>query len=219
MIDIEVFIKDSKSTILQDNNMQPWEIVDNLESILSQYIRRLGSDYKIENNIAIHKSATIEEGVILKGSIIVSENCFISSNAYLRGPIFLSKSVRIGPNSEIKQSVIFDNTAIAHLNYIGNSIIGQNTNFEAGSICANHYNERQEKRIFVKYNNQLIDTRTEKFGSLVGDNCKIGANAVLSPGTILAKDSVVKRLELIEQVKWQEKPDEQHVLKKLRVDA
>jgi UDP-N-acetylglucosamine diphosphorylase / glucose-1-phosphate thymidylyltransferase / UDP-N-acetylgalactosamine diphosphorylase / glucosamine-1-phosphate N-acetyltransferase / galactosamine-1-phosphate N-acetyltransferase len=201
MIDIEVFIENIKSTILHDINMQPWEVVDNLESILSQHLWKLSADYKIENNIAIHKSATIEEGVILKGIIIVSENCFIGANAYLRGPIFLSKSVRIGPNSEIKQSVIFDNSAIAHLNYIGNSIIGQNTNFEAGSICANHYNEKQEKRIFVKYNNQLIDTKIEKFGSLVGDNCKIGANAVLSPGTILEKDSIVKRLELIEQKK------------------
>ncbi|GET28687.1 DapH/DapD/GlmU-related protein [Prolixibacter sp. SD074] len=201
MIDIEFFIENFKSTILQDINMQPWEVVENLQHILSQHLRKLSADYKIENNIAIHKSATIEKGVVLKGIIIVSENCFIGANAYLRGPIFLSKSVRIGPSSEIKQSIIFDNSAIAHFNYIGNSIIGQNTNFEAGSICANHYNERQEKRIFVKQNNQLIDTKIEKFGSLVGDNSKIGANAVLSPGTILEKNSVVKRLELIEQIK------------------
>jgi tetrahydrodipicolinate N-succinyltransferase len=32
-----------------------------------------------------------------------------------------------------------------------------------------------------------------KFGSLVGDRTKIGANAVLSPGTILEPDSIVKR--------------------------
>jgi hypothetical protein len=42
-------------------------------------------------------------------------------------------------------------------------------------------------------------TDVEKFGALVGDGSKIGANAVLSPGTILAPDTVVKRLELIEQ--------------------
>ncbi|MFH7031624.1 hypothetical protein [Flavobacterium aquidurense] len=34
----------------------------------------------------------------------------------------------------------------------------------------------------------------------MGDNSRIGANAVLSPGTILTKNSIVKRLELIEQV-------------------
>lgn len=201
MIDIKQFIESSKLTFLQDNNLQPWEIVDNLDNVLLQNIKTLGSDYKIENNIAVHKTATIEQGVTLKGTIIISENCFIGAHAYLRGPIFLSNSVTIGPGSEIKQSIVFDRTAVAHFNYIGNSIIGQDINFEAGSLCANHYNERQDKRIFVKHNDQLIDTQTNKFGSLVGDNSKIGANAVLSPGTILEKNTIVKRLELIEQVK------------------
>ena len=107
---------------------------------------------------------------------------------------------KIGCVSEIKQSVIFDYSAIAHFNYIGNSILGQHINFEADSLFANHYNERHDKHIFIKHNNQLIDTKTKKFGSLIGDNSKIGANAVLSPGTILEKSSIVKRLELIEQV-------------------
>lgn len=201
MINIEDYIENIKTKFPEIGNSQPWEFIDNLEGQLLQIIKSLDHNYKIENNIAIHKTATIELGVILKGTIIISENCFVGANAYFRGPIFLSKSVKVGPSSEIKQSVIFDNSAIAHFNYIGNSIIGQNINFEAGSICANHYNERQDKNIFVTQNGNLIDTKTEKFGSLVGDNSKIGANAVLSPGTILEKCSIVKRLELIEQTK------------------
>jgi NDP-sugar pyrophosphorylase family protein len=201
MIDFDFYISNLKSTFLQDNVLQPWELIDNLENKLFQQLKTLNNEYKIENNIAIHKTAIIEQGVILKGTIIISENCFIGANAYLRGPIFLSKLVKVGPSSEIKQSIIFDNSAIAHFNYIGNSIIGQEVNFEAGSICANHFNERKDKKIFVKHNGKLIDTKTEKFGSLVGDNSKIGANAVLTPGTILEKDSIVKRLELIEQIK------------------
>ena len=201
MIDIKKYVENIKVKFLQIDNFQPWEIIDNLEDLLLQITKTLDHNYKIENNIAIHKTAIIEQGVILKGTIIISENCFVGANAYLRGPIFLSKTVKIGPSSEIKQSIIFDNSAIAHFNYIGNSIIGQNINFEAGSICANHYNERQDKNIFVTQNGNVIDTKTEKFGSLVGDNSKIGANAVLSPGTILEKNSIVKRLELIEQIK------------------
>jgi NDP-sugar pyrophosphorylase family protein len=100
----------------------------------------------------------------------------------------------------VKTSIIFENSAIAHFNYIGDSIIGKNVNFEAGSITANHYNERNNKRILVKIKTKIIDTNIEKFGALVGDDCKIGANAVLSPGTILEKKSIVKRLELIEQI-------------------
>lgn len=201
MIEIKNYIENIRTKFPKVDSLQSWEIIDNLEEILVEIIKTLDNNYTIENNIAIHKSVIVEQGVVFKGSIIISENCFVGANAYLRGPIFMGSSVKIGPGSEIKQSVIFDNSAIAHFNYIGNSIIGENINFEAGSICANHFNERSDKRIFINHNNQIIDTKTEKFGSLVGDNSKIGANAVLSPGTILEKNSIVKRLELIEQVK------------------
>ena len=201
MIDLNQYIENPKVAIWQANYWQPWEIIDNLENIVLQYLKTIGSDYKVKDRIAIHKTATIEPGVTLKGPLVIGKNSFIGAHAYLRGPIFLGNSVKIGPGSEIKQSIILDRTAIAHFNYIGNSILGQNINFEAGSICANHYNERQDKQIYVKHEHVIIDTKTEKFGALVGDHSKIGANAVLSPGTILEKNSVVKRLELIEQIK------------------
>ncbi len=66
------------------------------------------------------------------------ENCHMGANTYFREGVFLDTSVKIGPSSEIKSSIICPGTAIAHLNYVGNRIIGQNVNFEAGSIAANH---------------------------------------------------------------------------------
>ena len=202
MIVIENYIENINDKFPQIKNLQPWEIIDKLEEILLQIIKGLDSNYKIENNIAIHNKAIIEQGAIMKGTIVIAENCFVGANAYLRGPIYLGSAVKVGPSSEIKQSILLDNTAIAHFNYIGNSIIGKNINFEAGSICANHLNERPDETIFITLNNLRIDTKVKKFGALVGDNSKIGANAVLSPGTILQKESIVKRLELIEQTKY-----------------
>jgi NDP-sugar pyrophosphorylase family protein len=181
--------------------LQPWEIINNLDDLLKEKFSSLNDEYEISGDVAIHKTATIEQNVIFKGRIIIGENSFIGANAYLRGPIFIGKDVKIGPGCEIKQSIIFNETAVAHFNYIGNSMIGNRINFEAGSICANHYNERKDKEISVLFNHEIIKTSTHKFGSLVGDDSRIGANAVLSPGTILSKASIVKRLELIEQVK------------------
>ncbi|WP_158855933.1 DapH/DapD/GlmU-related protein [Lunatibacter salilacus] len=201
MMTIDRYVQGFPDIFLQEASLHPWEITDTLEEIIFRKLGELGEDYNIENKVAIHKTAIIEQGVALKGSIIISENCFIGANAYLRGPIFLGSSVKIGPSSEIKQSIVFSHSAIAHFNYVGNSILGSQVNLEAGSICANHYNERQDKRIFVSLGGIVIDTKTEKFGSIIGDNSRVGANAVLSPGTILEKNSVVKRLELIEQVK------------------
>ena len=179
----------------------PWLIIQNLESIIFEKIKLLSDDFEINNGIAIHKTAIVEKNAILKAPLIIEENCFVAANACLRNGVFLSKNVKIGMGVEIKSSIILNNSAIAHFNFIGDSIIGENVNFEAGSITANHFNERENKEIFVKIDDNIINTKVVKFGSLVGDFSKIGANSVLSPGTILKKNSVVKRLELIEQIK------------------
>ena len=199
MIDIHQFIKNFSSVFLLEEDLLPCEITKKISSILEKKISQLSNNYKITNGIAIHNTAIIEQGVILKAPIIISANCFVGANVYLRGGVFLDGGVTVGPGCEIKSSFIFSNTTIAHFNFIGDSIIGSKVNFEAGAHTANHYNERTDKRISVFFNSKIIETNTEKFGALVGDNSKIGANAVLSPGTILPQNSIVKRLELVEQ--------------------
>jgi NDP-sugar pyrophosphorylase family protein len=181
---------------------QPWEFVQNIAAIITRKISSLDSGYYIDDGIAIHHTAVIERNVILKSPVIIGPNCFVGANAYLRGGVWLMDGVRIGAGCEIKSSVIFNNSAIAHFNFVGDSIIGNDVNFEAGSVTANHYNERNDKRISVKYNEEIIETNAEKFGALVGDQSTIGANAVLSPGTILLRGFNVRRLELIEQIKF-----------------
>ncbi len=199
MISVNEFM-DGFTDLFGEQKLQPWEIISNLSSILADKILSLNDAYEINNGIAIHKTAVIEANVILKPPVIIGPKCFIGANAYIRGGVWLMDHVAVGTGCEIKSAVIFPNSAIAHFNFIGDSIIGRNVNFEAGSITANHYNERKDKRIYVSYNGQIIETKTQKFGALVGDHSKIGSNAVLSPGTLLSKGSIVKRLELIEQV-------------------
>ncbi|WP_370455742.1 hypothetical protein [Imperialibacter sp. EC-SDR9] len=124
----------------------------------------------------------------------------MGAHAYLRGGVVLGQGVTIGPGCEVKSSIVFDHSSLAHFNFVGDSIVGSNVNFEAGAVIANHYNERQDKQIRVLHQGGVVETGSTKFGALVGDNCKVGANAVLSPGTVLDKNEVVKRLELVEQV-------------------
>jgi UDP-N-acetylglucosamine diphosphorylase / glucose-1-phosphate thymidylyltransferase / UDP-N-acetylgalactosamine diphosphorylase / glucosamine-1-phosphate N-acetyltransferase / galactosamine-1-phosphate N-acetyltransferase len=180
---------------------KPWEITQHLEKIIRDKLKTLSTDFIIQNEIAIHKNAKIEEHVILKGPIIISADCFLAAHAYLRGGVFLADNVVIGPGCEVKSSIILNKSNLAHFNFVGDSIVGSFVNLEAGSIIANHYNERKDKTISVLIDGKIIPTSTTKFGGLIGDHTKIGANAVLSPGTILPPNSIVKRLELVDQCK------------------
>jgi UDP-N-acetylglucosamine diphosphorylase / glucose-1-phosphate thymidylyltransferase / UDP-N-acetylgalactosamine diphosphorylase / glucosamine-1-phosphate N-acetyltransferase / galactosamine-1-phosphate N-acetyltransferase len=176
-----------------------WSLPASLSQILLLRIREYHDDFTIVDTVAVHRTARIENGAIIKGPAIISENCFVGAHAYLRGGVFLGPGVTIGPSCEIKSSVLCQHTAIAHFNFVGDSIIGASVNIEAGAIIANHHNDRADKSIFMQIDSLKIDTGVEKFGAIVGDECKIGANAVLCPGTLLRPKTIVKRLQLVEQ--------------------
>ena len=154
-----------------------------------------------QETIFIHPTSVVEEGVVLKGHVYIGPNCFVGAHAYLRGGVYLMGNNSIGPGCEIKSSIIFPYTNLAHFNFVGDSIVGSNVNFEAGSVVANHYNERTDKEITVVVDGKEIKTGSNKFGALIGDGCKIGANAVLSPGTVLEKNTIVNRQELVDMTK------------------
>ena len=199
MLPIKEFIPSFYEHFPSLKDQEPWQITADLSSIVSSLITQLDSNFIIKEDVAIHKTAVVEEGAVVKGPAIIGANCFVGAHAYLRGGVVLGSNVRIGTGCEIKASIIMSDSAIAHFNFIGDSIIGSHVNFEAGSITANHFNERTDKNIVVVYQGASCDTGCNKFGALVGDSSKVGANAVLSPGTILSPGSIVKRLELVEQ--------------------
>lgn len=191
------YIQSFEKSLPSLSQFTPWEITSRCTEIVSDMISTLGADYKIQDGVAIHYTARIEPHVIIKAPAIIGPDCFIASHAYLRNGVFLIGNNSVGPGCEVKSSIIFPNTNLAHFNFIGDSVIGSSVNFEAGAVIANHYNERKDKSIQIKVGTEMILTGVEKFGALVGDGCKIGANSVLSPGTVLEKDFVVARLQLI----------------------
>jgi NDP-sugar pyrophosphorylase family protein len=197
---IDDYISNFSAAFPEHKMALPWLVTKNLTNILSEKITSLNNDYLIQNGAAIHKTAIVEEGAILKAPLIIGKNCWVGAHAYLRDGVYLGENTRVGPGCEVKSTIMMANSAVAHFNFVGDSIIGSFVNFEAGSVIANHYNEREDKQISVLVNNELVSTYTEKFGALVGDYAKIGANAVLSPGTMLPKNAVVKRLELVQQL-------------------
>ena len=178
----------------------PWQITEHAADLVRTALPWLGSEYRIEGELAVHRTATLEEGVIVRGPVIVAAHARVAPHAILRDGVFVGARSSVGPSAEVKASFVFSGSALAHLNYVGNSIIGSGVNIEAGAVIANHFNERDDKTIRVRWNGTVVTTGVNKFGALVGDRARIGANAVTTPGTILEPGSIVRRLELVDQL-------------------
>jgi NDP-sugar pyrophosphorylase family protein len=179
----------------------PWEAVGQIETIVHDLIKQLpGEEYKISDDVAVHLSARIDPTATIKGPAILGKNCLIGPYTFLRGGVYVGENSIVGFCSEVKTSLIFADSAITHLNYVADTIIGSGVNLEAGVVLLNYFNERSNKKIPVKVGEKVIQTDTEKFGALIGDGCMLGGNAALTPGTILEPRTIVKRLELVEQI-------------------
>lgn len=176
----------------------PWELTQNAEAIVRRLIGALAPDYRLIDGVALHGSATIETGAILKGPAIIGPDCYIAANAYVRGGCWLGARVTLGPSSELKSSFLFDGAKLAHLNFVGDSVLGADVNVEAGAMIANYRNERADKRIRIRTENGEIDTGVDKFGALIGDHARIGANAVVAPGALIPRGAIVPRLGLVD---------------------
>lgn len=193
------FIEPWRTSSFADNDQAPWHFVGNIEELLRQQIADLDSSYRRVDEVAVHRTARIEAGAVVKGPAIIGPNCFIAAGAYLRGGVYLEGDCIIGPSSELKTSVMFAGSKLAHMNFVGDSIIGAAVNIEAGAIIANYRNELESRNIRIGYRGQVINTGVGKFGALVGDRSRIGANAVIAPGALLERGSIVGRLQLIDQ--------------------
>jgi UDP-N-acetylglucosamine diphosphorylase/glucosamine-1-phosphate N-acetyltransferase len=140
----------------------------------------------------------VEEGASISGPVHVSEGTRVRSGAYMEGPVIIGKGSDIGPNCyirpatsigagvrignacEVKNSIVMDGTHIAHLSYVGDSIIGENCNLGAGTITANIRFDKQPIRVNIE--NKRIDSGRRKLGAFIGDGAQTGINVNLMPG-------------------------------------
>jgi len=75
------------------------------------------------------------------------------------------------------------------MNYIGDCIIGEGCTFGANTMFANW--RFDEKNISVRIEGKSIDSGLDKFGAVVGNNCKTGINVSIMPGVKIGPNSVV----------------------------
>lgn len=127
-----------------------------------------------ENCIIGHNSrivnSTIADGVDIQISTIldsfVDENTHVGPYAYLRPNSHIGKNVKVGDFVEVKNSVMKDGAKASHLTYIGDAEVGKNVNLGCGTV-------------FVNYDG------TNKYRTVVEDNCFIGCNSnLVSPVTV-----------------------------------
>lgn len=182
----------------------PWHLLEANEFLL----KKLAASKKLVQG-------TVEKGATLKGAVSVGKGTVIRAGSYIEGPVVIGDSCIIGPNChirpctsignkcvfgnavEIKNSIIFDDSCAKHLAFIGDSILGEDVNIGGGTVTASWRHDNQPVQSMVK--GALVSTGRRKFGTVIGDSCRIGANTTILPGRKLWPGKTTRPGEVVEK--------------------
>ncbi len=129
----------------------------------------LKGNTKIGRRCDIGPNTVIENTVIGEGcrlnavqayNSVIEDNVKIGPFVHIRPDSHIKSGVKIGDFVEIKNSVIGEQTSVAHLTYVGDSDVGKKVNFGCGTVTVNY--------------DGVSKQRCE-----IGDSCFIGCNTNL----------------------------------------
>ncbi|MFB6151308.1 MAG: bifunctional sugar-1-phosphate nucleotidylyltransferase/acetyltransferase [Haloarculaceae archaeon] len=167
---------------------RPWELLEANEWKLGELDRRIDGevhpDADLRGTVVVESGATVDAGVVVEGPALVREGAELGPNAYVRGATLLGEDAHVGNGVEIKNSVVMAGTNVPHLSYVGDSVLGTDVNFGAGTKVANLRHDGADVRFTVK--GERVSTGRRKFGVVAGPGAKTGINASLDAGVRLS---------------------------------
>ncbi|QCC51795.1 bifunctional sugar-1-phosphate nucleotidylyltransferase/acetyltransferase [Halapricum salinum] len=167
---------------------RPWELLEANEWKLGDLDRRIdgevSDDADLRGTVVVEEGATVEPGVVIEGPALVRSSATLGPNAYVRGATLLGEDTHVGQSVELKNTVVMADSNVPHLSYVGDSVLGRDVNFGAGTNVANLRHDGGDVRLTVK--GDRVSTGRRKFGVVVGDGVKTGINTSLNAGVTLS---------------------------------
>lgn len=169
-----------------------WEPLSKINEYLDEKIVKpnikinkaeVGEYFSIKGNYYIDEGTKIGANVCIEGPVIIGKNVQIQSGALIRPGTIIGDNAVVGHGSEIKHAILQNKAKVASLAFVGDSILGKSARIGSGVILANR--RFDQKNIEIKLQGKKYDTGSDFFGSIIGDNSRMGANSVGLPGTCI----------------------------------
>lgn len=164
-------------------HIAPDVVVGKGSLVVAEGAKVLGGYVDVSNgDVYLGPRTTVEPGAALKGPAIFGADCQIRSGAYIRGDVVAGDNISV--RGELKNALILDHAEICHTSYVGDSVLGFKAHLAAHAVTANLPLLAPAIKI------QGAESR-RKFGAIIGDHAQLGAAAVTSPASFLAKNTHV----------------------------
>ncbi|OHE70591.1 MAG: UDP-N-acetylglucosamine diphosphorylase [Verrucomicrobia bacterium GWC2_42_7] len=163
--------------------------LENFDFSAQDSLKDIPPGVSINGKVYIHPTVNLPPFAAINGPAYIGAHTEIRPGCYIRGNVIVGEGCILGNSCEYKNCLLMDHVETPHYNYVGDSILGSRSHLGAGVILANLRLDRAEVK--VKTASGLVSTGLRKFGAILGERAEVGCNAVIQPGSILGRHSVV----------------------------
>lgn len=173
----------------------PWHILPLLDYLLGTTVTKR----------KIHRTATVHKTAVIDGPVFIDEGAEVFAHATIRGPAYIGKRAIVANNALVRGASIGDDSIVGfstevkasalqshvwtHMSYIGDSVIGKNVSFGAGAVTGNL--RLDEGEIHSHHGETKLPTGLSKFGTVIGEGCRIGIHTGINPGVKIGAGTFV----------------------------
>jgi UDP-N-acetylglucosamine diphosphorylase/glucosamine-1-phosphate N-acetyltransferase len=174
----------------------PWDILAANRMVMDTWeeahISRhavIDGNVTLSGPVRIERGSVIKAGAVLAGPCYIGRNCYVGNNVLVRSYSSLGPASSIGYGVELKNCVLFGNSKVGRLSFVGDSVIGENVDIGSGTMTINENMDRSS--VVVDVRGEPLDSGLVKLGAFMGDDVKVGAGNTLSAGTVLVAGTSV----------------------------
>jgi bifunctional UDP-N-acetylglucosamine pyrophosphorylase / glucosamine-1-phosphate N-acetyltransferase len=170
----ETCVIDSAVTVGPDTIIEPYvQILGNT---------RIGSDSRIRSYSVIQNSQLGDNVLVRNGCILdtaeVANNAILGPYAHLRPESRIGESAHVGNFVETKKAILGKGSKANHLNYLGDTVIGEGVNIGAGAITCNYDGVHKHLTIIGD-------------GAFIGSDSTLVAPVTMGAGAYIAAGSTI----------------------------
>ena len=178
------------------------------ETIFLSKDTKIGKKVTIEPYVVIGKKVRIGDNVIIKSfshieGAVLEKNVTIGPFARIRPGTKIEQGAKVGNFVETKNRKIKKDSKISHLSYIGDTVVGDQSNIGAGTITCNYDGKKKNKtkigkKVFIGSNSSLVAPVS------IENNSTVGAGSVITKN--VKKNSLaISRAKQIQKLNYRKK--------------
>lgn len=163
-----------------------------LPSLCDDYRRLAGAvaqRWSWRGHVLIHNTSAIHSGVTFFGPVLVGPDCEIGPHATIYGPTVIVAGSYLGPSVEIRRCLIQQEAEIAHMSYVGHSVIGRGARL--GAFFCSAVRNLDGSMVRVLRGHELMETAETTLGCVLADGTQTGVHTTIMPGRRVVRTPAV----------------------------